>query len=156
MLPPLIPPWSTESKSLPKGVPVCQDLSNMPLPKPRARILPVGALSEQTMSEMFDLFEKYYVEVSEAQFRSDLMEKTHVLMFKSGDELIGFSTIFRKRIPAVGEGTFLFLGDTVIREDFWGSKILQTTFLRYVVGRSSRTRSNPSTGCSSARASRLT
>jgi hypothetical protein len=105
----------------------------MPQPKPRSKIFPVGALSDQTISEMFALFEKYYVDVSEAQFRSDLMEKTHVLMFRGGDELIGFSTIFRKRIPAVGQGTFLFSGDTVIREDYWGSKILQTTFLKYIV-----------------------
>jgi hypothetical protein len=106
----------------------------MALAKPKSRIFPVGALSDATIAEMFVLFEKYYVDVSEAQFRSDLMEKTHVLMFRASDELIGFSTIFRKRIPAVGRGIFLFSGDTVIREDYWGSKILQTTFLRYIVG----------------------
>jgi hypothetical protein len=105
----------------------------MPSLKPVSSILSVGALSDATISEMFDLFEKYYVDVSAAQFRSDLMEKTHVLMFRAGDELIGFSTIFRKRIPAVGQGIFLFSGDTVIREDYWGSKMLQTTFLRYIV-----------------------
>jgi hypothetical protein len=111
---------------------ICKDFL-MPLAKPRSKILPVGALSEKTIAEMFGLFEKYYVDVSEAQFRSDLMEKTHVMMFWAEAELIGFSTIFRKRIPAVGRGIFLFSGDTVIREDYWGSKVLQTTFLRYIV-----------------------
>jgi hypothetical protein len=108
-----------------------QNLSSMQR-KPRAKIQPVGALSDTTIADMFSLFERYYVDVSHAQFRSDLMEKTHVFMFWAGDELIGFSTIFRKRIPIVGDGIFLFSGDTVIREDFWGSKILQTTFLKYV------------------------
>jgi hypothetical protein len=109
---------------------------DMPAPKPSARIQAVGTLSDSTMAEMFRLFEKYYIDVSEAQFRSDLMEKTHVFMFRAPatGELVGFSTIFRKRIPSVGQGVFLFSGDTVIREDYWGSKVLQTTFLRYILG----------------------
>jgi hypothetical protein len=93
----------------------------------------VRRLTDADLRRMFALFEQYYVDVSLEQFKSDIAEKTHVFVFKRGPELVGFSTIYRRRFPELAKGTFLFSGDTVLSKDCWGSKILQTTFFRYIV-----------------------
>jgi hypothetical protein len=100
----------------------------------RSDILKITGLSDETIDEMYRLFENYYVDISTEQFRKDLFEKTHVFIFRSmkSRELVGFSTIFRRPIPAIGPGLFIFSGDTVLREDYWGSKILQKAFFRYI------------------------
>jgi hypothetical protein len=82
---------------------------------------------------MYSLFEQYYVDVSFECFCSDLAEKTHLFIFRSNGRLAGFSTIFRKRFPAIGKHTYLFSGDTVLHEDFWGTKALQKSFFWYIL-----------------------
>lgn len=94
----------------------------------RSKILPSAELTESDRKEMFTLFAEYYTDVSYEQFTQDLAEKTHVFVFKDTQGWVGFSTILRKKIPEIAPGYFLFSGDTVIRKDYWGSKILQSTF----------------------------
>lgn len=94
----------------------------------------IEQLNPMTLSEMYHLFEKYYVDISYDQFVEDLKEKTHVLFIRNEQNvLVGFSTIFRKKMPDVGEGTFLYSGDTVIREDYWGTKYLQKAFFYFIL-----------------------
>jgi hypothetical protein len=83
---------------------------------------------------MYDLFEQYYVDVSFERFCSDLSEKTHLFCFHSNGHLVGFSSIFRKRLPSLGRATYLFSGDTVLHRDFWGAKALQKSFFWYILG----------------------
>ncbi len=100
-----------------------------------AKIVGVAKIGAALRKEMFALFERYYVDVEFERFEQDLSEKTHVFLFfeKGKKELVGFSTIYRKRMPEIASGLFLFSGDTVLREDCWGSKILQQCFHRYIV-----------------------
>lgn len=100
-----------------------------------SRIVPVGKIGPGLRKKMFSLFEKYYVDVDFSRFEGDLEEKTHVFLFyeKRTKELVGFSTISRRRMKDIAPGLFLFSGDTVLREDCWGSKILQQCFYRYIV-----------------------
>jgi len=94
----------------------------------------VSQLNTSILSEMYHLFEKYYVDISYEQFIHDLNEKTHVLFIRNEQNaLVGFSTIFRKKMPEVGKGTFLYSGDTVIREDYWGTKYLQKAFFYFIL-----------------------
>ncbi len=95
----------------------------------------VKDLSDKLIREMFVLFEKYYDHVDYERFASDLKEKTHVFFFYEvkTNRLVGFSTIFRKTIPEIAPGTFLFSGDTVIHEDYWGSKALQKSFFWFIL-----------------------
>jgi hypothetical protein len=101
--------------------------------KLKSRIVTVSSLSERDLREMFLLFSEYYIDVDFNQFKNDLSEKTHVFMFLDKSRCVGFSTIFRKRIEGVRAGYCLYSGDTVLHSDYWGSKILQTTFFRYIV-----------------------
>lgn len=99
----------------------------------KRKLLRIENLEPALVQEMFALFELYYDDVTFERFQSDLKEKTHVFMFFDGKKLIGFSTIFRKTISSIGPGTFLFSGDTVIHQDYWGNRMLQKSFFWFLV-----------------------
>jgi hypothetical protein len=95
----------------------------------------IEKLEQKTIREMFVLFEKYYDHVTYERFVLDLKEKTHSFIFfeKGTSRLVGFSTIFRKPMPEITPGLFLFSGDTVMHEDFWGNKALQKSFFWFIL-----------------------
>lgn len=102
--------------------------------KLKSKIVSTHTLSPSHHVEMFELFSKYYADVSFEQFQKDLSDKTHVFVFRDEKKLAGFSTILRRPISRKGlPGTILFSGDTVLDSNYWGSKILQTTFFQYIV-----------------------
>jgi len=101
--------------------------------KIRTRTYLIDRLSDERIQKMYALFERYYKDVNFDQFRADLAEKTHAFVFFDGKEIIGFSTIYRKKIPEVAPGTFLFSGDTVVHHQYWGSKFLQKAFFWYIL-----------------------
>lgn len=97
--------------------------------------LPICQLSAEQKSVMFSIFEKYYSGVSFAQFCNDLSEKSHIFLFKNGDnEIIGFSTILQRQVQAGNKSaTLLYSGDTVIEKHYWGKKFLQKSFFWYIL-----------------------
>ncbi len=99
------------------------------------KIVLVSDLTEANKRQMFELFEMYYEHVDFKRFLSDLSEKTHVFFFHEmgTNRLVGFSTIFRKAIPEIAPGIFLFSGDTVIHADYQGSKALQKSFFWFIL-----------------------
>ena len=97
------------------------------------RLLRVPEISTSTKETMFALLDEHYAGVSFAQFEEDLSEKDHVFTFWCGDELAGFSTIMRRRLPELSRAVFLFSGDTVIDKRFWGTQFLQVAFGEYVL-----------------------
>ena len=97
-------------------------------------LVPVGALSESNREEMYLLLERYYAGTSYEKFIADLSEKEHAFMFREGPRLVGFSTIVRQRIPELAKAIFVFSGDTVIDEEYWGGRFLQIAFGYYMFG----------------------
>lgn len=97
------------------------------------RLLKAGDIDRTLRTEMFRLLDRYYTDVSFDKFCSDLEEKDHVFSFWFGKQLIGFSTVLRKRTEAPLKAVLIFSGDTVIDEDFWGGKFLQAAFSRYLL-----------------------
>jgi hypothetical protein len=97
--------------------------------------LRIEEVDEKLKKEMFTLFEQYYDHVDYSRFIEHLQEKTHLFVFleKTSKKVIGFSTIFRKSIPQIAKGDFLFSGDTVIHEDYWGNKMLQKSFFWFII-----------------------
>jgi len=100
-----------------------------------SKTVTVKKIDAKMRKRMFSLLERYYDDVEFSRFEKDLAEKTHVLLFfeRKTRELVGFSTVYRKRIEDVAPGIFIFSGDTVLREDCWGSKILQRSFSKYII-----------------------
>ncbi len=101
--------------------------------KCESRILTVSQLTPEQKTEMFRFFAEYYVDVTLDRFLEDLSEKSHVLEFRDGAGLVGFSTLSLRSLPHLSRGRFLFSGDTGVRRDYWGSKILQAEFTRFII-----------------------
>lgn len=98
------------------------------------RIVSVPELASGDRREMYALFERYYCACSYDRFCADLAEKTHVILLREPHAIAGFSTLLRRRLPAVAPGTFLFSGDTVLRDDLWGGQALQRAFFGFIAG----------------------
>lgn len=96
--------------------------------------LNAGKIDRHTSDAMYALLHRYYDHVMPGRFAADLAEKDHVFSFWSGGELVGFSTVMCRRDDSC-DADFIFSGDTVIREDFWGRKFLQSAFSRYLIMR---------------------
>lgn len=101
--------------------------------KVKVKILAISAFPLDRLPELFNLFNKYYEAVSLEQFEKDFLEKTHVFLLTDKDKIIGFSTIKRHKFKSFPKATFMFSGDTVVDQDYWGSKGLQKAFFYYIV-----------------------
>lgn len=101
----------------------------------RTRTEPVSGLGPLDRDVMFALMERYYEDVTRAQFDADLAGKQHVIrMFDAAGGLCGFSTI--QLLPFVHEGRevlAVFSGDTVIDRACWGQKQLQRAFSAFLL-----------------------
>lgn len=92
----------------------------------------ISSLASAEIQKMYTLFEKYYTDISYDLFVTDLNEKTHILVIQKGPDIVGFTTILRFKSKDSDGATFLFSGDTVVREDFWGTKYLQKAFVAFI------------------------
>jgi hypothetical protein len=109
----------------------------------KSEVVPVSALDEALVQEMYALFENYYDAVSESLFRADLGGKDEVVLLRQGTMLKGFSTMqWNPAGLALAEGDILFSGDTIIAKDAWGGQSLVRAFCRRA-GQWSRTRGKP-------------
>ncbi len=97
----------------------------------------VHQIHPKTRAEMYRLFETYYQNATEQAFQADLADKDLALLVRSSDSgaIVGFTTILRQKIfaPDGSPATAVFSGDTVMDKEFWGSKILQWEFTRYLL-----------------------
>jgi len=98
-------------------------------------IVKAPALSGPQIETLYAMYNKYYSGSSPEQFKEDLSEKTHVFLLMDGKIVIGFSTILLLKMGKDGwrPRIFLYSGDTVIERDYWGQKILQKAFFRFIV-----------------------
>jgi hypothetical protein len=84
---------------------------------------------------MFQIFERYYDNVSFEHFCRDLREKTHViLLLTSNNEIGGFSTLTQYDLEYAGKKHhILYSGDTIIAKEFRGTAALTMEFLRNIM-----------------------
>ncbi len=109
------------------------------------RTVAVPTLDAATRAKMLALMERCYEGVVPERFFRDLDDKQYVILLHdaAGDAgpktLAGFSTIALKRVPDRGrEAEVLYSGDTVIHPDYWGQKMLDTAFARFLLWRKLR------------------
>lgn len=103
----------------------------------RVTFEPVDQILADTRAEMYRLFKTYYQGVSEVVFFADLADKELVLMVRKSDShtIVGFSTIMRQEVMTRNgtSATAVFSGDTVMDKSFWGVKVFQWEFTRYLL-----------------------
>jgi hypothetical protein len=97
--------------------------------------VPVGSLNEDQIKVMYSLFERYYENVNFEQFKSDLYNKTKViLLITSKKEIGGFSTLTEFKIQHDGKSHHvLYSGDTIIDKNFRGTAALTMEFLKNIL-----------------------
>lgn len=102
----------------------------------RASIIPANSVGTETRARMFELFSRYYTDISKESFATDLSKKNHViLVHDTGDgTLQGFTTIqvLERRIGGRNMRA-LFSGDTIVAREYWGQTELHRAFLKYLV-----------------------
>jgi hypothetical protein len=101
--------------------------------KLKGTLVPVPALGPAQRETMFRLLERYYENVTRADFLADLAEKPWVIVLsdpRSG-ELCGFSTQMLMRAVVGGaDVSALFSGDTIVAQEHWGDIALARTWGR--------------------------
>lgn len=99
----------------------------------RSEVLSTALLAPALTEHLFRLFSTCYAGADPQRFRSDLEEKSRVILLReaAGGAVVGFSTqtlmeavVERRRLRA------LFSGDTVIHPDYWGSQELVRAWCR--------------------------
>ncbi|MFP2932846.1 hypothetical protein ACLESO_48415 [Pyxidicoccus sp. 3LG] len=99
------------------------------------------ALTESQRGQMLALMQLCYAGVSPERFAEDLGGKQYVILLhaRRGTELVGFSTLRVAEERAGGRVVeVVYSGDTVIHPDWWGHKVLQVCFGRFLLSRKLR------------------
>jgi hypothetical protein len=104
----------------------------------RSRTVREGAIDPGERARMLALMHLCYEQVDAGRFQADLAAKQFVILLddRQTGELCGFSTIRLAREATDGrEVEVLFSGDTVIHPDYWGEKVLDAAFARFLLAR---------------------
>ncbi|MBM4291202.1 MAG: hypothetical protein FJ138_06925 [Deltaproteobacteria bacterium] len=102
----------------------------------QSQLLPRARLTARDRDALWALLDRYYEQVTRAQFDADLDKKTHVILLRSRrtGELKGFSTLVGRQMETAGRRWWMvFSGDTVIDRAYWGQQALQRRFTRYML-----------------------
>ena len=96
--------------------------------KLQARTLPVSALTDAQVVQMYRLMVTHYDAVDQTRFEADLVEKDRVILLCSPEGTIhGFTTLRRYHLQHPTMHTtvrVLYSGDTIIDRRHWGSQAL--------------------------------
>jgi hypothetical protein len=85
--------------------------------------------------QMYELFARYYANVSRTHFERDLAEKEWVILLTdaASGQTQGFSTLMRLRVVVDDQPIVAFFsGDTVIDRDYWGQAELPNLWARHI------------------------
>jgi hypothetical protein len=98
-----------------------------------ASVTPRASLTAAERRELLDLLRIHFSGVTEEQFAADLEDKDWALRVRSGERLVGFSTL--KVYASEFEGcrvNVVFSGDTIFDPVTWRSPILSREWIRLV------------------------
>ncbi len=99
-----------------------------------AEVVAVRAIRDEDRFRLFDLFRRYYEDVTEARFAADLAGKDEILVVQDAErEIVGFSTLALEEVEVGGERLrVLFSGDTIVDRRHWGSQVLTRAWIRHI------------------------
>lgn len=97
----------------------------------KARYVPICRVSVDLMHRMYEVYRRYYENISLEVFSRDMVEKNGVFVIeeRASGRTVGFSTLKVMDMEVAGQKvTGVFSGDTIIEKEFWGNKVLQFQF----------------------------
>lgn len=101
-----------------------------------SKTLRIQQLKREDKARMYEILNKYYEEVTEAQFLADLHKKNAVIimMDRAENRIQGFSTILDVKMNVNGKKILgAFSGDTIVERAYWGQGTLGKAFLAYML-----------------------
>lgn len=99
------------------------------------KIVEITQLDRATVSEMFELFDRYFVHASRSQFETDLLAKDHAILLRAQGKIVGFSTLqVSKEVINNETLVALYSGDTIIDTEYWATTELQRNFVKFAIG----------------------
>lgn len=89
----------------------------------------IEVIGENYIEELLALFDRFYQNVTKTKFVSDFKQKKWVIILRSNNDIVGFSTqtVFSQYIEGV-ETIFLYSGDTVVSPEYWQKSHLSGAF----------------------------
>lgn len=97
----------------------------------KARYLPIRKITVHQIREMYDVFARYYDNVSLDMFMRDMSKKTGIFLLwnRQTGRIIGFSTLTCMNVNVNGRQVKgIFSGDTIVEKAYWGARVLQVLF----------------------------
>lgn len=93
-------------------------------------------ISVHELKRMYSIYKKYYANTEYEIFEKDFMQKTGVFLIRDpkSKEIVGFSTVLERDFIVDGKAHHAFFsGDTIIEQQYWGSRALQRAMYRYII-----------------------
>src|SRR5690554_1342125 len=101
-----------------------------------ARYRPISRVSPIEIMKMYSIFRRYYENASLDTFVSDMSAKTGVFMLqrRTDGQIVGFSTVAKMDMNVDGRRIKgVFSGDTILEQEYWGSRALPLAFFLYLI-----------------------
>lgn len=99
-----------------------------------ARVVAARAIRPEDRRRLFDLFSRYYDDVTEERFADDLARKDEIVVVADAkNEVVGFSTLSLEEVEVDGRRIrVLFSGDTIVDRRHWGSQVFTRAWIRHI------------------------
>lgn len=101
-----------------------------------AKYCTIADISIVDVYQMYSIYSRYYAGTKWRIFLHDLSKKSGVFLVrkKKDNMVVGFSTVVNYDLCVDGKKVLgVFSGDTIIDREFWGSRVLQAAFYRYMI-----------------------
>lgn len=112
----------------------------------KAAYSPLSRISVNDIRQMYAVYSRYYERTEWDIFLRDLSKKTGAFLIrrKSDNLIVGFSTIMSNEMIIRGKKSrAVFSGDTIIERAYWGSRVLQIAFTKFMLAEKLRYPSQP-------------
>jgi hypothetical protein len=95
----------------------------------------VSKLTQVDINKMFSIMQKYYENITETNFTSDLYKKQDAILLRDNDgEIRGFTTL-AVFLPDE-KIQLLYSGDTIVEKEYWGEHDLMRVWIQNAVDHS--------------------
>ena len=102
----------------------------------KAKYCAIADISIVDVYQMYSIYSRYYKGTKWRIFLNDLSKKSGAFLIRKKEDnmVVGFSTVVNYDLYSRGKKALgVFSGDTIIDREFWGSRVLQTAFYRYMI-----------------------
>ena len=97
-------------------------------PMLKGKVIEVKDLTVLQTKQMYSIMTKYYDNISEGVFCTDLLKKRDVvLLCNEDDDIYGFTTL--AIFPHDEQTQLIFSGDTIIEKEYWGKNDLSHAWI---------------------------